>query len=155
MIKSASCPLSSHPEPSLEKPAPQASRASFRRCPVYQSARVCQVSRVRVSTGVCVLRVDTLTVTLVLRRCCPPLPLALPASPDCTLVPSAHGDIASLCLAQLHGVPLPGCTVDSLSRAPLMVGGFCQPVLGMRVECAVLPRSVDEVRWLQGERGLR
>lgn len=69
-------------------------------------------------------------------------------------MPSTHGDIAFLCLAQLRGVPLPGCTVDSLSRAPLMVGGFCQPVLGTRVECAALPRSVDGVPWLQGERGL-
>ena len=40
MIKSASCPLSSHPDPSLETPAPQASRVFFPRCPVYESARV-------------------------------------------------------------------------------------------------------------------
>ena len=84
-----------------------------------------------------------------------PCALALPSSADCTLVPSAHGDIVSLCLAQLRGVPLPGCTVDSLSRAPLMVAGFCQPVLGTRVECPALPQSVDGVSWLEGEWGLR
>ena len=74
MIKSASYPLSSHPDPSLETPAPRASR-------VFP-----QVFRVHVSKGVCVLRVDVVTATLAPHGCCPAL-ARWPSPPPLTCPP--------------------------------------------------------------------
>lgn len=143
MIKSASYPLSGHPDPPWRPQCHGLSRVFPAGVPCA-SQQGCMCVMCRHGHG------DPSPAWLLSRPCA----LALPSSPDCTLVLSAHGDIVSLCLAQLRGVPLPGCTVDSLSRALLMVVGFCQPVLGTRVKCPALPRSVDGVSWLEGERGL-